>query len=320
MADLSVQLAGMRLTNPILSASGTFGHGVEMTQLVPFERLGGWVSKTVTWNPRPGNRMPRIFETRAGFLNSIGLENRGIAHYVDHVLPQVEVERRAHPATIVVTNLGGHTAEEFAKLAAHLADREDIDAFEINLSCPNVDGGKLPYSNDPGRAEEVMALVRRETDKPLFAKVSPNVTRVEEIAKGCEAGGADAITACNTLLGMAVDWRRGKPRLATGAGGYSGAGVMPVALRCAWQCVQAVSIPVIGCGGIQAAEDVMEFLAAGCTAVQVGTASFADPSLLADLAQSLSNLLDQEGGRPLSDWIGTLDVPPQVPWRPAPLA
>lgn len=315
MADLSIELAGLRLANPLLSASGTFGHGVEMTPLVSFESLGGWVSKTVTAQPRAGNAMPRIHETAAGFLNSIGLENKGIDHYQEATLPAVLAERTRHPHTIVVTNLGGHTAEEFAQLAERLDEVDGIDAFEINLSCPNVDGGKLPYSTDPARAEEVMSGVRRVTQKPLFAKVSPNVTRVDEIAKGCEAGGADAITACNTLLGMAVDWRRGRPRLATGAGGYSGAGVMPVALRCAWQCAQAVAIPIIGCGGIRSAEDVMEFVAAGCVAVQVGTASFSDPSCLARMGQELSELLDREGGRPLSEWVGTLEVPPQTPWR-----
>ena len=315
MADLAVQLAGLRLRNPILSASGTFGHGVEMTPLVPFSSLGAWVSKTVTIEPRPGNAMPRIFETQAGFLNSIGLENKGVAHYEEHVLPAVRKAREAHPETLVLTNLGGHTSEEFAQLAERLDGRPGIDAFEINLSCPNVDGGKLPYSTDPGRAEEVMALVRKVTKKPLFAKVSPNVSRVDEIARGCEAGGADGITATNTLLGMEVDWRKGRPRLATGAGGYSGAGVLPVTLRCAWQCAQAVKIPIIGCGGIRSAEDIMQYISVGCSAVQVGTISFSDPSILARLAQQLSELLDREGGKALSEWIATLQVPAQTPWR-----
>ena len=318
MADLAISLAGLRLRNPILSASGTFGHGVEMTPLVPFDRLGGWVSKTVTMKPRPGNAMPRIFETQAGFLNSIGLENKGVAHYEESVLPAVLKERAVHPETMVVTNLGGHSSEEFAELARRLDDQPGIDAFEINLSCPNVDGGKLPYSTDPARAEEVMALVRQVTKKPLFAKVSPNVTRVDEIARGCEAGGADGITATNTLLGMEVDWRKGRPRLATGAGGYSGAGVLPVSLRCAWQCAQAVKIPIIGCGGIRTAEDIMQYISVGCTAVQVGTISFSDPGILARMGAELSGLLDRENtsgkAKPLADWVGNLDVPPQAPW------
>ncbi|MFT4648994.1 MAG: dihydroorotate dehydrogenase (NAD+) catalytic subunit [Glaciecola sp.] len=315
MVDLSTEFAGLRWQNPLMSASGTFGHGTEMTGMVPFERLGAWVSKTVTWEPRPGNAMPRIYETEAGFLNSIGLENRGVEHYIEHVLPDVREARRHQPDTRVITNLGGHTAEEFARLAERLDDEECIDAFEVNLSCPNVDGGKLPYSTDPSRAAEVLEGVRKVTKKPLFAKISPNVTRVDEIARGCEAGGADGITAGNTLLGMGVDWRRRTPRLATGMGGYSGVGVKPVALRCAYQVAQAVSIPVIGCGGIQSAEDVMEYLVVGCQAVQVGTVSFSDPSVLARMGQDLVGLLQSEGIETLSECIGTLQVSSAKPWR-----
>lgn len=290
MADLSVDLAGLALRNPLLSASGTFGHGLEMQHIVAPELLGAWVSKTVTLRPRRGNPMPRIAETEAGFLNSIGLENHGVEAYERDVLPQV-----AEAETQIVTNLGGETLEEFAELAARLDGRTEIDAFEINLSCPNVDGGKLPYSTDPSRAEEVMASVRAATSKPIFAKLSPNVTRIDEIAKGCEAGGADGITAVNTLLGMAVDWRSGRPALNTTIGGYSGSAIKPVALRCAWQCAEAVSIPVIGCGGIRTASDVLEYLVVGCAAVQIGTASFSDPSLLAGLSEQLHELLDGAG-------------------------
>jgi dihydroorotate dehydrogenase (NAD+) catalytic subunit len=315
MVDLSVQFAGLGWQNPLMSASGTFGHGTEMTGLVPFARLGAWVSKTVTWEPRPGNPLPRIHETEAGFLNSIGLENRGIEHYIEHVLPELREAKRLHPATRVITNLGGHTSEEFARLAERLDGETCIDAFELNLSCPNVDGGKLPYSTDPSRAEEVLQGARAVTSKPLFAKISPNVTRVDEIARGCEAGGADGITAGNTLLGMGVDWRSRKPRLATGVGGYSGTGIKPVALRCAFQVASAVSIPVIGCGGIQCAEDVMEYLVAGCQAVQVGTVSFSDPSILAHMGQELARLLESEGIDTISECIGTLKAPPTQPWR-----
>ncbi len=315
MVDLSTTLAGLTFQNPLMSASGTFGHGVEMTGMVPFESLGAWVSKTVTWDPRPGNPLPRIHETEAGFLNSIGLENRGIEHYIEHVLPALGQARALQPGTRVVTNLGGHCSEEFARLAERLDGQDCIDAFELNLSCPNVDGGKLPYSTDPARAEEVLAGVRKVTNKPLFAKISPNVTRVDEIAKGCEAGGAHAITAGNTLLGMGVDWRRRTPRLATGVGGYSGMAIKPVSLRCAYQVASAVSIPVIGCGGIQCAEDVMEYLVVGCQAVQVGTVSFSDPSALARMGQELAELLHSEGIDTLSDCIGTLAMPQAEPWR-----
>lgn len=317
MVDLSTHFAGLRWHNPLMSASGTFGHGTEMTGMVPFESLGAWVSKTVTWEPRAGNPLPRIHETEAGFLNSIGLENRGIEHYIEHVLPGLRKARKSQPGTRVVTNLGGHTAEEFARLAERLDGEDCIDAFELNLSCPNVDGGKLPYSTDPSRAEEVLAGARKVTNKPLFAKISPNVTRVDEIARGCEAGGADGITAGNTLLGMGVDWRRRTPRLATGVGGYSGIGIKPVSLRCAFQVASAVSIPVIGCGGIQCAEDVMEYLVVGCQAVQVGTVSFSDPSALARMGQDLEDLLRAEGIETLSDCVGTLQMSTAEPWRKA---
>ncbi|MCA9000842.1 MAG: dihydroorotate dehydrogenase [Planctomycetes bacterium] len=317
MADLTLQFAGLEWQSPLMSASGTFGHGTEMTGLVPFDSLGAWVSKTVTWEPRPGNPLPRIHETEAGFLNSIGLENRGIEHYIEHVVPALREAKAQDPKTRVITNLGGHTAEEFARLAERLSDEACIDAFELNLSCPNVDGGKLPYSTDPGRAEEVLSGARKVTKKPLFAKISPNVTRVDEIAKGCEAGGADGITAGNTLLGMGVNWRRRTPRLATTVGGYSGVGVKPVSLRCAYQVAQAVSIPVIGCGGIQTAEDVMEYIVAGCQAVQVGTVSFSDPSALSRMGQELQALLESEGIETLSDCVGSLRSHEAQPWRPS---
>ncbi|MEZ6016579.1 MAG: dihydroorotate dehydrogenase [Planctomycetota bacterium] len=312
VADLSVELAGLRLKNPILSASGTFGHGLEMRFVVPPSAVGGLVSKTVTRLPRPGNPMPRIAETEGGFLNSIGLENRGIRAYVEKTLLEV-----AGADTVIITNIGGHSAAEFAELAAILDGRPEVHALEVNLSCPNVDGGKLPFSTDPAVAEAVIRGVREATRKPLFAKLSPNVTRIEDIAVAVEAGGADAITAVNTVLGVAIDWRTRKPRLNTIVGGYSGAAIKPIALRCALACATAVKIPVIGCGGISTASDVLEFLVAGCTAVQVGTASFAEPGRLAALAEELEALLDGAGIGAARDLIGTLDRAPRTPLRPA---
>ena len=301
MVDLALSLGPLRPRNPILSASGTFGHGLEMQHFAPPERLGGLVSKTVTLEPRPGNPAPRIRETEAGFLNSIGLENRGIAAYLEHTLPQM-----GDADTLVFTNIGGSSPEEFAELARMLDERSEVDALEVNLSCPNVQGGKLPFSTDPGMAERTLAGVRAVTTKPIFAKLSPNVTRIGEIAVAVEAGGADGVTAVNTLLGMQIDWRTGAPGLATRMGGYSGVGVKPVALRCAWECVQAVSIPVIGCGGIRTAEDVLEFLAAGCSAVQVGTASFSDPGLLGRLALEVAGLLEAAGFDSIDEVHGRL--------------
>lgn len=301
MARLAVDLAGLHLASPVLSASGTFGHGLEMRHFVGPDALGAWVSKTVTRRPRPGNPMPRIAETEAGFLNSIGLENRGVEAYIARTLPEF-----AGAGARIVTNVGGESADDFAAIVERLDTCPEIDAFEVNLSCPNVDGGKLPFSTVPEVTERVIRAVRAATDKPVLAKLSPNVTRIDEIAQAAEAGGADGITAVNTVLGMAVDWRARRPRLATGVGGYSGTAIKPIALRCAHECARAVSIPVVGCGGISCAEDVLEFLVVGCRAVQVGTASFSDPSLLAGLVRRVDDLLESAGVEDVNDLIGTL--------------
>lgn len=301
MSRLRVRLGELELRNPLLSASGTFGHGLEMQHFSAPENLGGLVSKTVTLRPRRGNPHPRICETEAGLLNSIGLENRGIGSYIESVLPAM-----ASADTVVITNIGGESPEEFRELAAMLDSEAAVDALEVNLSCPNVDGGRLPFATDPKVAEQVIAGVRAVTTKPVFAKLSPNVTNIGEIARGAEAGGADGLTAINTLLGMAVDWRTGKPGLATVQGGYSGSGIKPVALRCAWAAAEAVSIPIIGCGGIASAKDVLEFMVAGCSAVQVGTSNFSDPSLVGRLAAEIEVLLDEAGIAAVADLIGTL--------------
>jgi dihydroorotate dehydrogenase (NAD+) catalytic subunit len=299
--DLSLKIATLALRNPVMCASGTYGHGLEMEGFTAPEILGAWVSKTVTLRPRPGNPAPRLCETEAGLLNSIGLENRGLEHYVAHTLPVM-----ARADTLVVTNIGGENVAEFAELARRLDGEEAIDAFEVNLSCPNVQGGRLPFSTAPGPAAEVVRAVRVVTRKPVFAKLSPNTAALGEIARAVEAAGADAITAVNTLLGLALDWRSRRPGLATVQGGYSGPGIKPVALRCAWECARAVTIPVIGCGGIQGAGDALEYLVAGCHAVQVGTASFADPALPGRIVREMADLLASEGVARVSDLVGTI--------------
>jgi len=301
VARLSVDLGPIRLANPILSASGTFGHGLEMRHIVPPGLVGGLVSKTVTLRPRPGNPAPRICETEAGFLNSIGLENKGLDHYVRAVLPEV-----ASADTIIVTNIGAERVEEFAELAARLNHESAVDVLEVNLSCPNVQDGKLPFSTDPVMAARVIERVRAATTKPILAKLSPNVSRISEMAIAVEAAGADGITAVNTVLGMKVDWRSRKPGLFTTQGGYSGTAIKPIALRCAWECARSVKIPVVGCGGIVTASDVLEFLVVGCRAVQVGTASFGDPAVLARLAAEVDALLDGAGIGSVEELIGTL--------------
>lgn len=305
MADLTVNLAGLALANPLMSASGTFGHGLEMGGFVEPARLGAWVSKTVTLEPRPGNPAPRIAETEAGFLNSIGLENKGIENYIDVVLPTL-----ADSGTRIITNIGGKRLEDYVAMAERLDSFDVIDAFEVNLSCPNVEGAKLQFSTDPGLAERTLAAIRGVTRKPLFAKLSPNVTRIGDIAVAVEAGGADGITATNTLLGMSVDWRTRRPGLALVQGGYSGRAVKPVSLRCAWECAGRVSIPIIGCGGIATVDDVLEYLVAGCTAVQVGTASFSNPALLGELADALDLALEEAGVERVADLVGSLERAP----------
>jgi dihydroorotate dehydrogenase (NAD+) catalytic subunit len=302
---LATALPPLELRNPILSASGTFGHGLEMEAMVPPSSLGALVSKTVTLEPRPGNPMPRVWETEAGFLNSIGLENRGMEAYIADVLPTL-----ADVDTLVVTNIGGHTPDEFVRLAEMLEGRDEVDALEVNLSCPNIQGGKLPFARDPVQAREIMRGVAAVTSKPLWAKLSPNVARIEEMAQAVEEGGASAIVAVNTLLGMAVDWRRREPRLAMVRGGYSGTAIRPVALRCAYDCASAVSIPIIGCGGIATAEHVLEFIVAGCAAVQVGTANFSDPSLLGRLASEVEALLEETKAESVASLVGTLGEAP----------
>ena len=299
--DLRVRIGSLELRNPVMSASGTYGHGLEMCHFTPPEKLGALVSKTVTLAPRGGNKAPRICETELGLLNSIGLENKGIESYIEQTLEEV-----AGADTVIVTNAGGESIEEYVEITRLLDAEGTVDAIELNLSCPNVQGGALPFSTDPARAKEVVEEARRMTQKPLFVKLSPNVAHIERMAKAVEEAGADAITAVNTLLGLAVDWRRRKPGLGSVQGGYSGPAIEPVALRCAWACARAVEISVIGCGGISSAEDALEFLVAGCAAIQLGTASFADPALPGRVAQEMEALLRAERVSSVNELIGTL--------------
>ena len=299
--DLSIDLAGVALRNPILSASGTFGHGLEMRHFVGLQTMGAWVSKTVTLEPRHGNPAPRIAETEAGFLNSIGLENKGVESYEREVLPSF-----TGTGATIITNIGGKRLEDFVAMAARLDKCDSIAAFEVNLSCHNVEGAKLQFSTDPELAERTIRELKKVTGKPLFAKLSPNVTRIGDIAVAVEQGGADGITAINTLLGMSVDWRTRLPGLALVQGGYSGIGIKPVALRCAWECAQRVSIPIIGCGGIGSADDVLEFMVAGCSAVQIGTANFSNPALIEELPAQLTERLQSAGVTRIRDLVGSL--------------
>lgn len=301
---LAVRLGALRLRNPVMSASGTFGHGAEMQGFVPPSAMGALVLKTVTPHPRHGNPLPRIHETPAGMLNSIGLENKGIEVFLREGWPKL----LALDVPLVM-NIGGESEEEFSSIAKRLVGLPQLAAVEVNLSCPNVQGGRLPFATDPSAAHDAIAAVRSELNVPLFAKLSPNVARIAPIAEAVEKAGADAITAINTLLGLGLDWRRRKPHLATVVGGFSGPAIKPVALRMVRECSLAVKIPIIGCGGISCAEDVMEFLVAGASAVQVGTWSYVRPNGILEIVQDLSRLLDEEGIEAIEAWVGTLDRP-----------
>jgi dihydroorotate dehydrogenase (NAD+) catalytic subunit len=302
--DLSVSLASLRLKNPVLSASGTYGHGLEMSKFVAPAKLGALVGKTVTLRPRPGNAPPRMAETPSGMLNSIGLENRGIAHYREKVLPTLR-----DCGTLVISNIGAETIDDFAALAEQLDGEPVVAALEVNLSCPNIQGGKLPFSTDCRLAESAIAAVRKRTKKPVFAKLSPNVTSIAEIAKAVEGAGADGVTAINTLLGLAVDWRRRKPILSTTFGGLSGPAIKPVALRMVTECWRAVKIPILAAGGARSAEDVLEFLVAGATAVQIGTWNFVDPTAIGRIVDELPGLLASAKVASARSLTGTLAAP-----------
>lgn len=298
---LSVQVGPLRLANPVMSASGTFGSGTEMERFFDLKVPGAVVLKTVTLHPRIGNPPPRIAELPGGLLNSIGLPNKGVYAFVEEELPRI-----AGKTACLVVNFAGEREEEFPRVAAVLAGGPGIDALEVNLSCPNVGGSRLPFARDPGVVERIVRSIRGETGLPLFAKLSPNVGDVVSVAEAAVEGGADGVTLVNTLLGLAVDWRARRPRLSTVFGGYSGPGVKPVALRMVHEVWRTLRIPVIGVGGIASAEDVMEFLVAGAAAVQVGTANFSDPATIPTILEDLARIAAQAGIRELGRWTGTL--------------
>ena len=297
--DLSVKLGRLTLANPILTASGTFGYGDEYAHVVDLERLGAVVTKTVTVHPRVGNAPVRIAETPSGMLNSIGLENVGIERYAREKLPKL----RSLGATVIVS-VGGETARELARLVESLADERGIAGFEINFSCPNVARGGARYWAAPRRLERTVRLLRGLTRHPLIAKLSPDVTSIADTAIACEQGGADALTAVNTFVGMAIDLEHARPKLARRTGGLSGPAIRPLALaRCA-EAVAAVRIPVIGSGGIMSGRDALEFIAIGAAAVQVGTASFVRPRASEEVLDEMRAWLAAHGYRRLADFRG----------------
>src|SRR6266478_5122767 len=287
--DLSVTLGRLRLANPILVASGTFGYAKEMAGLVDFANLGGIIPKTVTAAPRAGNAPPRTVETPSGMLNAIGLDNDGIDHFIQHHLPYL----RTLP-TALIANIAGENERSFVDMAAQIGREPGLAALELNLSCPNVAGG-IDFAIDPALTRRIVQGVRQVCPLPIIAKLTPNVTDIVPIAQAAAEGGADAVSLVNTFVGMAIDWRRRKPILGNVTGGLSGPAIKPLALRLVWRVAQNVKVPVIGVGGIRSIDDVMEFLVAGASAVQIGTANFFDPTVSVRVVEQLPAALADAG-------------------------
>lgn len=301
---LKGSLHSLSLKNPILTASGTFGYGLEFAPFGNLASLGGFIVKGLSLTPRKGNPPPRICETTSGMLNAVGLQNDGLEYFLSETLPKLPTSE-----TAVIANIYAGSLEEFEELGERLNEHEEIAALEVNISCPNVKQGGVLFGQDPLLAGKVVRCVRKGAPKKfLIIKLSPNVTSIADIAKSAEANGADAISCINTLLGMAVDLRSRKPKLANIVGGLSGPCIKPVALRCVWQVAKAVSLPVIGCGGIQSAEDVLEFLLVGARAVEIGTANFLNPKASFDLVQDLPRLMEELGITNLDEFCGSLQV------------
>ena len=304
--NLEVRIGSLALRNPVLVASGIIGYGTEYEGLVDLAAIGGIVTKTVTRHARVGNPPPRVAETPAGMLNSIGIENPGLEGFLDVKVP---ILRKLPCAAIV--SVEGEDVREFCELIEGVARSGAAQAIEVNISCPNVGPHGLKYSTDAGMAREVMSAIRPLTTLPLIAKLTPNVTRIAEIASACEECGADAVSLVNTFVGMAVDSRTRRPILGTVLGGLSGPAIKPLALAKVWEVVQAVDIPVIGMGGITRPADAIEFLLVGATAVQVGTALFADPGLPESCVELIASYLRENGAESVESLIGALDVPPE---------
>ena len=300
MVDTKVDLCGITLDNPVIPASGTFGYGYEFAELYDINCLGTFSFKGTTKEPRFGNETPRIAECPSGMLNAVGLQNPGVEKVISEELPKLA----AVFSKPVMANVSGFSISDYTYTAELLAAQEQVGWFEINISCPNVHGGGMSFGTDPGMAAEVVRAVRKTTDKPLIIKLTPNVTDITEIARACEAAGADGISLINTLLGMRISLRSRKPILANTTGGYSGPAVLPVALRMVYQVYDAVKIPVVGMGGISTAEDVLEMMMAGAAAVEVGAANLTDPFASRDIVNDLPAAMEKYGIRSLREIIG----------------
>ena len=298
--DLSVSLGRLTLKNPIMVASGTFGYAREMQSIVDLPSLGGILPKTITAEPRIGNKPWRTVETSAGLINAIGLDNDGVEAFLQHHLPYLQTID-----TSIVISIAGRTIDDFVSLAERVGSQDGVAAIELNLSCPNVSGG-VDFGTDPASCERVVQAVRDKCPVAVLAKLTPNVTRIADIAQGAANGGADAVCLINTVLAMAVDWRKRKPMIGNGMGGLSGPAIKPIALRCVHQVASAVDIPIIGIGGIANIDDVMQFLVTGASAVQIGTANYYDPTVSTRLIDQLPSALTELNADSVGKIIGTL--------------
>ncbi len=302
MADINVNIAGLKMKNPVMTASGTFGYGLEFADLVDLSKIGGIIMKGTTLTPREGNDYPRMAETSGGMLNCVGLQNKGVEYFCEHIYPQVK-----DIPTNMIVNVSGNSPENYAECAARVNELDGIPAIELNISCPNVRHGGMAFGVTPEGAAEVVKAVRKAYDKTLIVKLSPNVTDIVTIAKAVEAEGADAVSLINTLMGMSIDIEKRQHRLSIKTGGLSGPAVKPVAVRCVYQVAHAVNIPVIGLGGIMTVEDAIEFFMAGASAIEIGTGNFIDPAISVKVAEGINGWLDKHGCACLSDIIGCVE-------------
>ena len=303
MADLSVNIGNLKLSNPVMTASGTFGYGKEFEDFVELEKIGGIIVKGTTLHRREGNPYPRMAETPMGMLNAVGLQNKGVDYFISEIYPQINDIR-----TNMIVNVSGSAIEDYVQTAEKINELENIPAIELNISCPNVKQGGMAFGVTAKGASEVVKAVREVYKKTLIVKLSPNVTDITEIARAVEGAGADSVSLINTLLGMAIDAEKRRPILSTITGGMSGAAVKPIALRMVYQVSKAVKIPVIGLGGIMNWKDAVEFLLAGASAIQIGTANFIDPAVTVKVSEGINDYLDRHGFTSVKDIIGGLIV------------
>ena len=299
MADLRVKIGNLELKNPVMTASGTFGYGPEYADFVELSEIGGIIVKGTTLHPRQGNDYPRMAETASGMLNCVGLQNKGVDYFCEHIYPEIK-----DIDTNMIVNVSGSSPEDYAECAARIDALDKIPAIELNISCPNVKDGGMAFGVTCEGAASVVRAVRKSYHKTLIVKLSPNVTNIADIARACEAEGADSVSLINTLLGMAIDIEHRRPKLSIGTGGLSGPAVKPVAVRMVHEVHQAVHIPVIGLGGIMTAEDAIEFFMAGATAIEIGTANFIDPTVTMKVKSGIADWLDSHGCKSVNEIIG----------------